>query len=268
MFQTFFIKIYFLFLFLFLFIIVLQKYLPIEVFYIAISLYGLLVLPLQSFFHHHFQSISSQFSFKNMILNPGIYVFIFCIICGYFLAFNTILFLIITLYLFFIAFKINYKNLFFLWFIYFLWFLWFFSTNPDSYIYSSYFIFSLYSIILWIFTIIVWESFFSSTKYLWCICFIVFFIIFMISFYFHTLFPYLPVITLLLLVFFHTDKKFHYISNKKTDSIIFSLYFIGFIPLINDFLILEEKNTILLWTSIWFLLLYIWYNLIIKKALG
>lgn len=267
MFESFVSKIYFLFLFFFVFILILQKYFEIEIFYVLISLYWVLLIPLKSFFTNHFNKLSWDFNFKNIILSGWIYVFFFCIVIWYFLAFNTMLFLLTTFYIFLVAFEINHKNLFFLSGVYFLWFLWFFLTHPDSYIYSSYLIFFLYSMIAWIFSLIVWEKFFSNISYIWNVVLIIFIFFLMGSFYFYDIIPYLPVITLLLLVCFKKKERIHYHPSIKADSMIFSLFFIWCIPIINDFLILEEKNIILLGTGLWFFLLYIWYNLILKKAL-
>lgn len=267
MFQNFFIKIYFLFLFLFLFILILQQYFEREIFYILISLYWVLLIPLKWFFTNNFQKPSWNFSLKNIFSHGWVYVLMICILIGYVLSFNSELFLLSTFYIFLISFKIHHKNIFLLGCLYFIWFLYFFFTNPDTYIYSSYLIFFLYSIVLWIFLIIVWENFFSNLKYLWNILLIIFILCLMGSFYVHHIIPYLPLISFATWVCFEDIKK-NYISNIKSDSIIFSLFIIWLIPLINDYTNFEEKNIILLGSSIWFLFLYIWYNIILKKALS
>lgn len=269
MFQTFFIKIYFLFLFIFAFLFIWQRYFEVEIFYIFISLYWVLLIPLKWFFTNNFKKLLSNPSLKNIIFNPWIYLFLLSLFFWYILAFNTILWLIITFYLFSLAFEIENKNIFFLWIIYFIWFFIFYFLNPDSYIYSSYLIFSLYSIIFWIFYTLIWKILFPFHQYIWKIIFMCFILLFTISFYFPILFPYLPIFICILLIFWNNSgEKNIYNSNFKIDIIISSFFFICFIPIINDFLNFDEKNIFLIFSSIWFFISYIWYNLIIKKALS
>gem|GEM_PF-3459604 len=54
-----------------------------------------------------------------------------------------------------------------------------------------------------------------------------------------------------------SDFKIDYRENYYLDISIISLFFIIFIPIINDFLKIEQKNFILLTTFISFLIVYI-----------
>lgn len=259
-----FVKIYFLLCFVFLFTLSMWRFFHIEFLYLIIIIYWVLILPLKYIFSNYFEKIK---------LVKKIIIFTTISIVSYFVSFDITSFLLLLFYSFFIVFKINYDNLFYFWILTFFLFIFSYIFWFDIKIYSSFFAFSLYSFFIWIiyylFSYLNLDRFFRKNYNIYFkVLFILFFALFLFSLYYHSI-----IISLVYLLFFllfvldHlkiSDLKIDYRENYYLDISIFSLFFIIFIPIINDFLKIEQKNFILLSTFISFLIVYIWFNLVIK----
>lgn len=268
MFSTFFIKIYFLFFFLFIFLFAFQNYWKIDSFQILIALYSILLIPLKILFTNHFERLIWDFKYKNILYLWKFVVSSLFVLIWYLFAGNSLELLFIISYIFLLFYKIDSYHLFSLALVYFGWFFINYFLGSDVKIYSNYIIFWLYSLIFWI--IYTWISnYIVYKKIIWNSLMLVSLIFLILSFYIHNFIPYLPIIWIIILSILNISKEaFRYVSNIKTDIIIVSLAIIIFIPFINDFLKFEEKNILLLSSIISFFISYIWYNLILKKALS
>lgn len=262
MFNNIFWKIYVLLFYSFIFIFFLRNFLPIDFLYFFISLFWFSLISLKWFFSNQFKWLIWNFSFKNIFSNLWIYLFIIIWIVWFFISWNIEVFLFIITWLFLVSIWISNKNLFILWFIYFIWFfVYYFSNNLDSYIYSTYLLFWICSVLIGIFYYS-FEKYFEKLLNFSGKISITFFIIFLIlSLYFPKIIAFLPIVlTWVLFLSSKENFKFNFFKNYTIDWIIFWLFFIIFIPIINQYLILEDKNTILLISFLVFLVIYIISN--------
>lgn len=268
MFSSFFIKIYFFFLFIFLFLLSFRNYWTIDFFQMLITLYWISLIPLKIIFTNHFERHIWDFKYKNFLYALKIFFSFIFIILWYIFTGNSLELLFIISYIFLLFYKVDAYHLFSLALVYFWWFLISYFLGNDIKIYSNYIMFWLYSLIFWI--IYLWvEKYVTYKKIIWNSILIVCLIFFILSFYIYGLITYLPIIWIIILSILHFSKEtFSYVSNIKIDIIIICFSIIIFIPFINDFLNFEEKNILLLSSIIWFCISYIWYNLILKKALS
>lgn len=262
------IKIYFLFCFLFLFIVSMWKFIHIDYLYVIICIYWVVILPLKYFFSNFFDKKD---------LRKKTIIFVIFTIISYFISVDLNVFIILLFFNFFVFFKLNLNNLFLFWIILFSLFIFTYVFGFDIKTYSSFLAFSFYSflfgIIYFLFNLLfnIIKSFIKLDLLLISkIVFLLFFIVFLFSFYFTNLI-YLS--TILFFIFFITssflEKNKLYLSFWKdylSDLIILSLFFIIFLPFINDFLVLENKNTILFTTFLSFIISYIWFNLMFKRV--
>lgn len=270
------IKFYFLLFFIFVFLLSLNKFFSEEFLYVIISIYWLLLIPLKHNFSNYFEKLLNNFCIKNLFLNNWFIILIVCILFWYLLTLNSILFVLIISYILLLSFRINSDILFSIW----IWFFWFFLFNylfsTYSYDYINYLAFSFYFIILWVlyFFIDMYLNIDSFMKKNWSqiikILINLFLLLFIISIYFIKVFYFLPYISFIILLFFSLydtirldmDSKNEY---YKKDLLIFWYFIIIFIPLINDYFILLEKNKILLLTILCFIFIYVWFNTKINK---
>lgn len=262
-----FVKIYFLLTFLFLFLVSMWKFIHIEFLYLIIIIFLALILPLKSIFSNYFQNIS---------LIKKILFLIFLSAIWYYISIDITSFLIIFIYVFFIIFKINYHNLFNFWVISFCMFIISYILKFDINIYSNFYAFSFYVFSLWIIYYLInllvkkYDFSFKNYQSLINIILIIFIILLFFSLY------YIQIISLLIyilfLLLFILDKSnfwkinLNYDENNYLHISIIWLFFIIFIPIINDFLILEQKNMIFLFTFISFIILYLGFNNVLKTT--
>lgn len=270
------IKFYFLLSFVFVYLVLLKLLFQLDFFYVIISLYWVLIIPLKNIFSTYFERIFLEKSIKNLFLNKWFILLFLSIVIWYFISFNPVTFLIILSYIFLLSFKINTSNLFGFWITLFFLFLWFLLFNQDVSIYSTYLAFSFYYILLGLISSFInidseTNKFFKNRGiFLLKTTFIIFLLLLSISFYYQEIayvLPYISVLTLIILNLYGSI-SIDFDSNNdyyKKDIIVICIFIIIFIPIVNDYMAFEEKNRILLLTFLWFLITYVWLNLKIAK---
>lgn len=269
MFDTFFIKIYFLWAFIFVFSLITKKYFSSDFLYYLVALYWLLLISGKKYFSNYFSWLLENISFKNIFFHYQPYIIIILLILGYILFQNHPgFFTIVIAYIFLMSFSINMKNIFFIWSFYSLCFLVLYWFQSDVALYSWYFSFWVYFFIAWIlyhFFQNIFEKFHQNiTK--WVLLGSIIF--FLTSFYIKELSLYLPYLVLWMLFLVNiSDLSFQYQKNFKTDFIIIWLFFLVFVPILSTYFLAEEKNITLFFWTLGFIISYIGYNLILKKAL-
>lgn len=259
--NTFFIKIYFLFLFVFLFTFSMWRFFVVDYLNLISVIFWVLILPLKSIFSNYFLN----FNFLKKIFIYSLFI-PFC----YLFSYSELSFLLLIFFSFFIVFYIDYIKLTIFWIFSYIVFIFLYIFSLWWELYTYFYIFSFYSFLLSItFYIldyikikdrIIWK------EYIFYYFSILFFIFFVFSFYFRELLSIVFYLLFLLLYLLSDLSKIKLVSFSYTQEniIIFSLFLIIFIPIINDFLELEQKNMIFLFTFLSFSLTFIWFNFILK----
>ncbi len=270
MLDWFFQKIYILFWFHFIFIFLLSNFFVPDINSIIISIYWVLLLPFKYLSILNIKTLSDK-----RLLYKKISLISIITLIWYLISWNIASFLLILLYIFCVFFKINIKNLYIISMSSFLLFFITYLLNFDTTIYSTYLIFSFYIIlflIIYYFSNLLFDldKILSNNSSKILKIFLIFTLILLLySLYFLNLIIYLPFMLLLcLFINNYNDNKWNILqinNNYFTDISIFGLFFIIFIPILNDYLLLENKNKILFITFISFFVTYTGIILILKK---
>jgi len=259
--NTFFIKIYFLFLFVFLFTFSMWRFFVVDYLNLISVIFWVLILPLKHIFSNYFLNL-------NFFKKISIYT-LFIPFC-YLFSFSELSFLLLLFYSFFIVFDIDYIKFTIFWIFSYLIFIFLYIFSFWWELYTYFYVFSFYSFLLSI-TFYFFDLYNIRHKIFWkeyifYYFLILFFIIFILSLYFNWLLSIVFYLLFLLLYFLSdlTKVKIIVFSSIQENIINFSLFFIIFIPLINDFLKIEQKNITFLFTFLSFSLTFIWFNYILK----
>lgn len=258
MFDSIFPKLYFLFLFLLIYLISFHSYLTLDGNIVFLWILGIL-----TFIWKNIWDTSSEKNFS--LVSPKFYLPIFIWMITISLFQNAFYTCIILLYLFYFFFQKEMLNFFLLWVGYFFLFLISYFSGYSPYTYSIFFTFFMYSLLLGnSFYFHSWYKITHQTAFQYILLFLSWF--FTLSLYIEWLWNiFLGILFLIICLWEFQKTSFYYKYNFKSDLLILWIYFIIFIPLINDKTLLEDKNQLLLFTSIWFFLSYIWYSLVLQK---
>lgn len=180
-------------------------------------------------------------------------------------------------FIFLVFIKIQYDNLFIFWIILSSSSILLYFLDFDVDIYNKLLAFGFYAFLVWIIDYLLnlylnLDRIISNHSIFLLNLISVFFIIFFVfSFYYSFLLNYLVYsFFVVLFIFNYLDFNKFFIDNKSSiyhDFLIFWVFLLIIIPFVNDFLLLESKNLLLWLISLWFLICYIWFNLLARKKL-